>query len=284
MIDLSKMSDANKATKLAKAASKAKKAKERASIAEVTPIERANRIRDEQGGLVPTRMIDLYGDPAVSFDPSDKRRRIWVEALNGSRKSAQYKVLIRKLGSAFSRIYERYRREAERRLNGQAKYHIFDTERKKCELIGALCILKGITPAKLISYWDANIRHFADGHILIPPLAFLASPSNVDAAVVSSQDRSSHKSGPRASSGPITKVSRRNTFADIEGLDRRLRLGLERGGFSTQNYNDRYLLTIQHNAIELAKGTDILIPNGKLRRMCEWAAKNLYFVQEEKTA
>lgn len=279
-LNLAKMREAQK---VSKQATKDKAAKTRAERAEVTPLERANRIREEDGGLVPqSRLVDLYGDPAVSFDPNDRRRRMWVEILVGSKKSSQYKALMKKLGSSFSRIYERYRREAERKLNGVANYHMFDTERKKCEQVGALCLLKGITPANLIGYWDRNIRHFAGGHILIPPLAFLASPSNVDAAVVSGGD--ARKSGPRASAEPITKVSKRNSFADIVGLDKRLRVGLERGGFATQKYNDRYLLTIQHNAIELAKGTDILIPNGKLRRMCEWAARNLYASEVEKSA
>jgi hypothetical protein len=270
--DLNKMRNARDNRK----AEKSKQLKIAREKPEVSPAARAERLRSENGTLVPVRVLDMYGDPAVSFELKDKRRPGWLEILAGSKKAAAYKSLVKKLGSAFSRIYERYRREAERQIKGKAYYTMFDTERKKCEVVGVLCVMKGVTPSALIEYWDRNIKHFADGSLLIPPLTLLASPSNVDAVAVSSL--AARKT--RRDLDKPTPVAKRNSFSDVDGLDRRLRPGLERAGFSTQAYNDRYLLTVQHNAISLAKGVDLVLAGGKMRRMCEWAAKNLFQMEE----
>lgn len=222
--------------------------------------------------------LDQLGKPVVSFDPGHPAREKLVEILQRPARDRTRREVVAKVGTEFSRIYERYRREAERaRGAAYASYSMESSERKHCEEAGAMCILRGVTPRQLLEYWHANIKQFTDGSLVIPPLTFLKSANNIDRVATSAIGTTARTPKPDNFDPPSRiRATDRNTFSGPNGLDVRLRPALERAGFDTQMYNDRYLLSIQHNAISLAQSKHIFLAEGKVERMSRWAARHLY--------
>ncbi len=224
--------------------------------------------------------LDQVGRPVVSFDPFAPERGRLIKLLRRDARDFTRQALVRKLGVEFSRIYERYRRDTERRLRGGVSMSGLyvvqgDKERRACEEAAIQCVFKGVTPRQVLEYWDKNVNDFTGGHMTIPPLSFLKQQSVIDRVAVSSSGTVA-KLG-RLKSKPESKMrpTDRNTFSGTDGLDVRLRTTLESQGFKTQAYNDRYLLSIQHNALAVAAGKSIFL-DGKMREMVMCAVEHLY--------
>lgn len=225
--------------------------------------------------------LDQVGRPVVSFDPFNPERAKLLRLLKRDARDATRQALVRKLGVEFSRIYERYRRDTERRLRGGVNmgglYEVNgDKERRACEEAAIQCVARGVTPRQVLEYWDKNVNDYTGGNMTIPPLSFLKQQSVIDRVAVSSSGTVAKlgrlKSKPEAAK---LKPTDRNTFSGLDGLDVRLRTTLETAGFKTQAYNDRYLLSIQHNALAVAAGKSIFL-DGKMRDMVMSAVETLY--------
>ena len=137
------------------------------------------------------------------------------------------------------------------------------------------CMLRGVTPRQLLEYWDSRMKDFTDGRLALPTLTFLKSPENIDRVITSGFTSKGISVSASGNSEGKLRVSERNSYAETSGLDPRLRPTLERGGFATQAYNDRYLISIQHSAQSWAKGRHMILPEGKMRKMVIWAARIL---------
>jgi hypothetical protein len=226
--------------------------------------------------------LDQVGRPVVSFDPFSESRPKLLKILRRDARDRTRQEIVRKLGVEFSRIYERYRRDAERRRNGVSSmlYTVQDDrETKQCEDAAIQCVLRAVTPRQVLEYWDANIKNYTNGNLTLPPLAFLKSPSVIDRVATSALGtvgKMERLKKPRPSDGAVLKPATRNTFSGTDGLDLRLRPTLEKAGYPTQAYNDRYMLSIQHNALAIANGKNIFLAEGRMRNMVKYAAKNLY--------
>jgi len=221
--------------------------------------------KQRRGKGVDWAKIDLMGDPVVSFEPGDRERPRVLEVLSRRARDPERVRLVAKLEREFCRIYTRYRRQAERDLTGSTDYNeVWEQERKLAARAAILCIQKGTTPTRLIRYWHKAIRDFTD--LKIPTLRFLASPANVDRAACAEINIDDAKDKPPAG----------NSFSAVCGLDVRLRPELERAGFDTRPYNDRFMLGIQHNAMAIAQGKDIFMAKGRVRDMAVFAAENLF--------
>lgn len=250
----------------------------RAGKAQIRNVQAANRKLKETVKLRLVRQpidwskLDQVGRPVVSFNPFDKDRPRLLKILKRDSRDITRMELVRKLGVEFSRIYERYRRDAERRRTGGLAflYEVqTDTERKLCEDAAVQCVLRAVTPRQVLEYWDKNAKDFNGGAFVIPPLSFLKSPAAIDKVAVSSSGTVAKLEGTRKAKKPEAKLrpTDRNTFSGTDGLDVRLRSTLEAAGFKTQAYNDRYLLSIQHNALAIASGKNILLAEGRMRAM-----------------
>lgn len=227
--------------------------------------------------------IDRNGDPILSWDASTKRHQLLLVILDRRVQDKTRRALVNKITTEFCRVYTRYRREAERRTRAYSIYSIPTDERRYATEAGIHCLRKGVTPLQLLQYWDQHIGNFADKTMVLPPLSFLKSPANVDRVACSTfalpnRGPLGASAGPRPGAAPAggVKPHAGSSYAKTEGLDPRLRRTLERNGFSTQAYNDRFLLTIQHNAQLIASGTRLFLPEGKAKKMAEFAAAALY--------
>jgi hypothetical protein len=190
--------------------------------------------------------------------------------------------LVERLTSEMCRLYSRYRRAAER-ANGRptVTYDVSKPERKYAAQCAVLCVQRGVTPRQLMEFWHANIKHFRRAaHQRVPSLSFLSGISNIDTVACGLVLDETAPAGARIASTDEDADSSRprhgNSFSDTSKLDPRLRPGLDGAGFSTRQLDDRYLLTVQKNALGLAAGRDIFIGKGTLRDMSRWAASNLY--------
>lgn len=210
--------------------------------------------------------IDKYGNPIVSFDPAHPLRSKILLAITTTGKLRN--AILEKLSTEASRIYERYRK-ADQRARGLAP-EVVPIDEKRLEQLCIGCLERGITPRQVLEYWHSRVNDFTHGSLRVPTIRFISSVNNLD------QVAASNIGVPKLSSGKLKTATERNSFSDIEGLDVRLRPGLERAGFDTTMFNDRYLLSVQHNAIGIASGHDLLIPDGRFGKMIHWAAENLY--------
>ena len=223
------------------------------------------------------RMLDQTGKPIVSFDPGNKQRKVWLEVLDRDSNSRERKALISKIGCEFSRIYERFRREIDRRERGGiAGYRFTESpgERRACEDIGILCLRRSITPRQLLEYWNIHVRDFTDGRLRVPSLNFLRVSANVDRVATGKLSEPVRAKSERALS--IVRPIERNTFSATAGLDVRIRPTLEKAGFDTTMYSDRYLMSIQHNAVAIAEGHPIFLPDGGIRKMIKCVVHELF--------
>lgn len=224
--------------------------------------------------------LDQVGRPVVSFDPFHKERPRALRILNRDARDRTRQEIVRKYGVEFSRIYVRYRRDAERRKTGATApdYMVrHEKEQKACEEAAIQCVLRGVTPRQVLEYWDANIKNYTNNNLTIPPLNFLKSASAIDRVACSAVGTIGRIEKTRSAPETVKiKPENRNTFSGVGGLDIRLRQTLEAAGFPTQAYNDRYLLSIQHNALAVAAGKSIFMAEGRVRNMVKHAAKALY--------
>lgn len=218
--------------------------------------------------------LDQLGNPIISFDPDSDMRDELLEIISRHKRDATRKRVLDKIGIEFGRIYVRYRRQAENSLHLRASifsYEIPETERQYAIDAGIQCLVKGVTPRRLLEYWHKNIRTFANRGMSIPPLALLKSPGMVDqVACAAPVVKSAFEED-----SPKKKIEVRTSFGDTSRLDERLRRGLNRAGFDTQDYSDRYLLTVQQLAVAVSGGTEVFIPS-KIQKMVDWAAKNIF--------
>lgn len=210
--------------------------------------------------------LDRLGEPRVSFAPGSAERPRLLEILARKKRDPERVALIAKLAREFMRVYSRYRGEAERNLRGLANYKPSDGETRFAATAAVLCIQKGVTPTRLIRYWDEHVSDFTD--MKIPSLSFLSRVANVDTVACAPEKETRKK--PRAGS----------SFSAIGGLHVGLRAELERAGYDTRAYNDRFLLGIQSNAIAIAEGRDIFIAKGKVHDMTHAAAALFEKVEE----
>lgn len=227
--------------------------------------------------------IDRNGDPILSWDPNTKRHRLLLVILDRRVQDKTRKALVDKITTEFCRVYTRYRREAERRSRASSNYSVPTDERRYATEAGIQCLRKGVTPLQLLQYWDEHIRDFADRTMVLPPLSFLKAPANVDRVACSTialpqRGQLARPGGRGYGEAPAASIKPKagSSYARPDGLDPRLRPTLERNGFQTQAYNDRFMLTIEHNARLLAAGTKMFLPEGKPKRMAEFAAVALY--------
>lgn len=211
------------------------------------------------------KKLDQRGSPTVSFTPSDEKREVMIEILERSDRHAVKKALVGKLASEFGRIYSRYRRLLQKRKGNRPTYLLPKQERKYAARAAEWCIRKELTPRQVLEYWHENIGNFAEHKMSIPPLVFLSGPANIDTVACAALDSEKTKPKPAVGHG----------FSDESELDYRLRSGLERAGYETHLFNDRYLLTIQKTAQAIANGARLFV-GAEMKPMVDWAARNLY--------
>lgn len=217
----------------------------------------------------------------VTFDPRADKHKLMRKVLARKPRDPERAKLVRRIETEFCRLYSRYRRAAER-ANGRptTQYEVSECERRYAAQAGVLCVKRGVTPRQLMEFWHHNIKHFRRAaHQSVPSLAFLSGPANVDTVACGLVLDDTAPGGARIGTGdPDGGVRPRagNSFSDLTRLDPRLRPGLDGAGFSTRELNDRYLLTVQKNAVGIANGRDIFIGKGSLRDMSMWAARTLY--------
>lgn len=216
----------------------------------------------------------------ITFDPRRDKHARMQQILDLPTKSTRRAELVARLETEFCRLYSRYRQKADRaKGRSYSNYKVTDRERKYAATAGVLCIQKAVTPRQVLEYWHDHIKHFSGkaSGMTVPGLAFLSSAANIDTVACSVVPDDKAPGGARVVKAEVlTKPKAGNSFSDTSGLDVRLRPGLEAAGHATQAYNDRYLLTVQKNAIAIAAGRDIFIAKGALRDMSRWAATALY--------
>jgi hypothetical protein len=227
-------------------------------------------------------VLDWNDLDVVTFDPRRSKHRLMCTLLARKPRDPERAALVKRLETEFCRLYTRYRRAAER-ASGRpvVTYEVTKKERKYAAAAGALCVQRGVTPRQLMEFWHANLKHFRRAaNMQVPTLSFLSGPANIDTVACGLVLDETAPGGARiGTSDPEDNGARPkagNSFSDTTRLDARLRKGLEGAGFSTRELNDRYLLTVQKNALGIANGRDIFIGKGSLRDMSLWAARTLY--------
>jgi hypothetical protein len=229
-------------------------------------------------------VLDWNDLDIVTFDPRRPKHALMCAVLDRKSRDPERMALVKRLESEFCRLYSRYRRAAER-ASGRpvVSYKVTSKERKYAAAAGVLCVQRGVTPRHLMQFWHANIKHFRRAsHMTVPTLSFLSAPANIDTVACGLVLDETAPGGARIGAstaeadGSDLRPKAGNSFSDTSRLDPRLRSGLEKSGFSTTELNDRYLLTVQKNALGIANGRDIFIGRGPLRDMSLWAARNLY--------
>lgn len=235
---------------------------------------RVARVQGRVPGTIDWVSLDKLEDPVVTFDPSSRRHELLISILERP-KNDKFRIAVEeKLTTEFCRIYTRYRREAERRRKGTSSYNIASEERRYAKEAAIMCLRKGVTPRQLLQYWDANIGSFAQRDMVLPPLSFLKAPANIDRVACSTLAEVTAGVAPPPAAG--VKPAGGNSYAAQGRLHPQLRRVLEQGGYPTQSYNDKFMLTVQHNAELLAAGTSVFLPAGKAKDMAVFASEVLY--------
>jgi len=205
--------------------------------------------------------IDLTGKPAFRWDMCDEDRVKVKHILARPARDWGARQLTNKLTSEFRRYYTRYRIEVLKAKGCQPQgYTFMDREVRYARQCAILCVVKGVTPRQLLEYWHVNIGNFADRKMKIPPIAFLACPANIDSvacAVDAQQEEACKKWRP----GDFTRQVTNHGFSDESTLHKDLRRTIEAAGIDTREYDDRFLLSVQHAARAKARGTSIFISN-----------------------
>lgn len=238
----------------------------------VLEIARARGLKPGKSRKLDWSAIDRYGNPIVSFDPGHPLHEKIVKAISTEAADVRLReVVLDKLTTETSRIYERYRREElkSRGYTGSSQF-VPATQRPKLEQIAIGCINLGITPRQVLEFWHSRVGDYTHGQHTIPSLGFLSRWANLDMVACSGIGAL------KTAKKELKTAEDRNPFSALDGLDVKLRGALERGGFDTIAFNDRYLLSIQHNALALAAGKNLFVADGKFGRMIRFAAENLY--------
>ncbi len=189
----------------------------------------------------------------------------------------EQRQLLKKLGREFGKMYERYRRLAERSSGRIPFYTMISEELLLCKKIARFCILRNVHPIQLLEYWHSHAKNFTG--MEFPSLSFLGHIQRVDEVALSHGSSRVAKRSERPGSASATP-RHGNSYADLSRLDPKLRPALESAGFPTQKHNDHFLLTVQYMAMQLAKGKKFFIPPGDEKRMAKWAAENLFSKEE----
>lgn len=245
---------------------------------------KAREIREERNQKNIDRGIDVMNWDElelITFDPETEMHSRHVKILSFPPQNGKRKKLVTRLETEFCRLYTRYRRAAERKLGRASGYEVMPSEKKYAARSAILCINKGVTPRQVLEYWHKHIKNFRTASsMVIPSLSFLSGPANIDtvACSVIGDDKIGVD---RKTNEPLTKPRAGNSFSDVSGLDVRIRPALKKAGFEIDEYDDRFLLTVQKNALALAAGRDIFIGKGLIRSMSKWIAKNIYSVKDE---
>lgn len=236
-------------------------------------IRRRHRERYSGKELAQINWTEVHAGFLSSIDVGSAEWKHLHSVLSRNCNDRERRALLRKLGNEVGEIYSRYRRATERREGRIGEFNLMPEEFILARRLAENCILRGIHPSKLIEFWDSRIASFTN--MKFPTLAFLKSPTAVDEALAASDAKPGQRTRTKASQAPaIAQFG--NSFSDTGGLDRRLRPALESAGFPTQEYNDRFLLTVQHMAVQLANGKRFFIAPGPEKKMAIWAAKHLY--------
>lgn len=235
---------------------------------------RAKNLKPGRGPKLDWAAIDRYGNPIVSFDPGHPLHARIVKVLTeDSTPGPLRKVVLKKLVTETSRIYERYRRnELKSRGFSGSGFVVPGNQQPKLEQIAIGCISLGITPRQVLEFWHGRVADYTHGQVQLPGLGFLSHFANLDAVACSGTGTV------KASKAELRTAEDRNPFSALAGLDVKLRGALERAGFDTTAFNDRYLLSVQHNAIAIASGKNLFVADGKFGKMIRFAAENLYKV------
>lgn len=239
--------------------------------------QKAEGIRDTADGKRKKRKkqkqdltkMDLRGKPQVKFDCNAAERKQYMELLDRNPQSPLRRQFLEKIETECTRLYTRYRREYDN------LYEVYPKERTYMREFGALCIRKGVTPSQVLAYWREHIGEFANKTMDIVPPSFLKSASNIDTAaiaVMASTRGGKRKWKPGSFKEEHTPV---HSYSDTSMLHPRLRRGLESAGFDVSGYSDRYLMSVQSPAKDLAAGRTPFI-SSKIRPMAEWAAEHLF--------
>jgi len=226
--------------------------------------------KDIQNGKGLAAGWDAPDDATITFDPFSKHHAWMKEViLRKWRADPERVALLEKIGTEFRRVYSKYRKLYDSEYD---MHPIFGkTEFEMAKRAGIHCVLKGVTPTELIEYWHIHARDFTK--LIFPTIHFLSGAANVETVACIVGGRRGAK---RAKSlKGEERASVEHTFSDLSELDRRLRKGLEKAGFDTGEYDDRYLLSVQSAARSRARGFDLFVPES-MAGMVEWATKNLY--------
>lgn len=218
--------------------------------------------------------LDQRGRPQVTFQPSDDQRVEMLKTLKLAPQSPKRRELVDKLGDEYARIYTRYRR-MDQRENGRVVSYEFSSKEKKHAIAAAiLCLQYAVTPRQVLEYWHAQIKHFADAKLRVPPITFLTSPTNVDRVACQVTEVQAEK-GRQWRIGDFINPDRGHGFGDTSRLHPGLRPGLEGAGFDLSEVSDRDLMTVQGAALDLVMG-NLLSLGGVYGKMAVWAAEHVY--------
>lgn len=239
----------------------------------------------EVGQPIDWTRFDLNDKPIISFDPDDSEREKLIAILSGDprRMSAQdrkvRKQLLEKLRQEFSRVYERYRRAVLREKGARmTMYSVLPEEHKYAERAALACIMRGVTPTQVFQYWHENIGNFADARMPVPPLTFLSQPANIDAVAIAGLGAAKREAlPPRARAPKREREASMHPLSDTSLLHPGLRRSLMDAGFDLSKINDKYLVTVQAYALDVAHGGEELrfIPIA-MRGMVKHAAEKVY--------
>ncbi len=196
----------------------------------------------------------------------------------------EQRQLLKKLGREFGKMYEHYRRFAERAAgkipkterddgDGSYFYKVIAEDIPYCKKIARFCILRNVHPTQLLEYWHSHVKNFTG--MEFPSLGFLGHIQRVDEVALSHGSSRVAKRSERP--GSVSATPRHgNSYADLSRLDPKLRPALESAGFPTEKHNDYFLLTVQYMAMQLAKGKKFFLPPGSERDMAKWLASNFF--------
>jgi hypothetical protein len=248
-------------------------------------LERASLPEHPDVGLpIDWTRFDLNSKPLISFEVDDTERELMINIVNGDPKRMtanqrrSRRQLVEKLRGEFIRMYERYRRAALRANGAKSTlYSVLPEEQKYAERAAIACINRGVTPTQVFQYWNDNIGNFADSKMPVPPITFLSQPANIDTVAISMMSKSKHSALPPRSGKSKHKESSSHPLSDTSLLHPALRRTLMEKGFDMSQINDKYLVTVQAYALDVAHGGEELrfIP-AAMRSMVGHAAKTIY--------
>ena len=211
--------------------------------------------------------LDSYGRPIISFSPDPKERARLIRILNKTNRNPIKKKLLEKLRTKFAWSYIIYRRQLQEIDGRKPSFRLPDDEMKYAERAAVHCIRKEVTPRQVLKYWHEHIGNFKNSGMKVPPISFLSAAANIE--TVSCSDL-------KELDEPKKKVSRfGNSFADLNQYDFRVREVLEKGGYNTTKYSDKYLLSVQFAAKAFALGTELFVEK-TIRPMAKYLARTLY--------